>query len=179
MTEQPEPDTKDWTWVLGERCPDCGFDTRVPERAELAPLTRELARRWDTVLRTSEDPARRPAPTVWSPLEYACHLRDAFALASARVELMLVEDAPRFANWDQDEAALAGDYASQDAEQVRLDLVRETERFADVVAQVPDEGWSRTGLRGDGAAFTVESFTRYLLHDPVHHLTDVTGEPWH
>jgi hypothetical protein len=32
-----------------------------------------------------------------------------------------------------------------------------------------------TQRRGDGARFTVESFARYLVHDPVHHLFDVTG----
>jgi hypothetical protein len=29
------------------------------------------------------------------------------------------------------------------------------------------------GFRSDGAQFTVESFGRYLLHDPIHHLWDV------
>ena len=42
-----------------------------------------------------------------------------------------------------------------------------------VAAQV----WGRTGIRSDGAAFTVDTFARYFLHDPVHHLWDVTGEP--
>ena len=32
-----------------------------------------------------------------------------------------------------------------------------------------------TGFRSDGAAFTVATFARYLVHDPVHHLHDVTG----
>lgn len=27
----------------------------------------------------------------------------------------------------------------------------------------------------DGSAFTVESLTRYFIHDPVHHLWDVHG----
>ena len=31
------------------------------------------------------------------------------------------------------------------------------------------------GRRGDGASFTVDSFSRYMVHDPVHHLFDVTG----
>jgi hypothetical protein len=35
--------------------------------------------------------------------------------------------------------------------------------------------WQRTGSRSDGADFTVESFARYFIHDPVHHLYDVTG----
>ena len=37
------------------------------------------------------------------------------------------------------------------------------------------EQWQRTGHRSDGAHFTVETFARYFIHDPVHHLFDVTG----
>jgi hypothetical protein len=33
--------------------------------------------------------------------------------------------------------------------------------------------WQRTGVRSDGALFTVETFGRYLVHDPTHHLWDV------
>ena len=35
--------------------------------------------------------------------------------------------------------------------------------------------WERPGRRSDGARFTVETFARYFIHDPVHHLYDVTG----
>ena len=35
--------------------------------------------------------------------------------------------------------------------------------------------WQRTGRRSDGAQFTVETFARYFIHDPVHHLYDVTS----
>ena len=31
------------------------------------------------------------------------------------------------------------------------------------------------GSRSDGAHFSVDSFARYLIHDPVHHLHDVGG----
>ncbi len=37
--------------------------------------------------------------------------------------------------------------------------------------------WDRTGLRGDGARFTVDTFGRYFVHDPIHHLHDV-GVPF-
>ena len=40
---------------------------------------------------------------------------------------------------------------------------------------VSGEQWDRPGRRSDGAAFTVETFGRYFVHDPVHHLYDVTG----
>jgi len=36
------------------------------------------------------------------------------------------------------------------------------------------EQWERPGRRSHGAHFTVASFARYLVHDPVHHLADVT-----
>jgi hypothetical protein len=35
--------------------------------------------------------------------------------------------------------------------------------------------WLRAGRRSDGARFSIAGFSRYLLHDPVHHLFDVTG----
>jgi hypothetical protein len=38
---------------------------------------------------------------------------------------------------------------------------------------VVGEQWARPGTRGDGAHFTIESFGRYLIHDPIHHLHDV------
>jgi hypothetical protein len=39
--------------------------------------------------------------------------------------------------------------------------------------RVPPVVWQRTGTHADGVHFTVESFGRYLLHDPIHHLQDV------
>src|SRR6266566_2983682 len=41
---------------------------------------------------------------------------------------------------------------------------------------VTGDQWQRTGARSDGARFTVETFARYFVHDPVHHLYDVTGQ---
>lgn len=53
------------------------------------------------------------------------------------------------------------------------DLADRAETLASRFDSVAGEMWARTGFRSDGAAFTVESFARYLIHDPVHHLWDV------
>ena len=45
--------------------------------------------------------------------------------------------------------------------------------LADRFATVRPDQWARTGFRSDGAAFTIDSFTRYMMHDPVHHVWDV------
>ncbi|MEV6205999.1 DinB family protein [Kitasatospora sp. NPDC051914] len=171
------PDTKDWTWVLERSCDDCGLDTPAVVRENVPGMVRANAASWVELL--AADPAglrRRPQPEVWSPLEYACHVRDVFRLFDRRLALMLEQDDPTFANWDQDETAVAERYGEQDPAVVSADLAAAAEQLAQSFAQVSGVQWQRTGLRTDGARFTVETFAQYLIHDPVHHLYDVTGE---
>ena len=66
------PDTKDWTWVLEQPCPECGFDPQDYPRDALAAKVRENARQWAAVL-AGEHLEVRPSEDVWSPLEYGCH----------------------------------------------------------------------------------------------------------
>src|SRR4051795_10134853 len=73
------PDTKDWTWVLERACPDCGFDASAHARADVSIMVRRQADAWSRVLERDDVP-RRPHAGVWSPLEYACHVRDVFEL---------------------------------------------------------------------------------------------------
>ena len=70
-----EPDTKDWTWALQRECPDCGFDAQRLDVEELPQLLRDHALAWGELL-ARPGVTERPAPDVWSPLEYACHVRD-------------------------------------------------------------------------------------------------------
>jgi len=110
---------------------------------------------------------------VWSTLEYGCHVRDVHRIFNYRVRLMLNEDDPRFPNWDQDETALADDYASQHPVVVAGELVEAADDVADTYASVPDDGWGRRGLRSNGSEFTIASIAVYHLHDIVHHAYDV------
>ncbi|MFJ5234285.1 DinB family protein [Kitasatospora sp. NPDC088391] len=170
------PDTKDWTWVLERPCAECGLDTPAVAFAEVPGLVRANAAAWTELLAGDRAAlAERPAPEVWSGLEYACHVRDVFRLGEVRLKLMLTEDAPLFANWDQDETAVAERYGEQDPAAVAVELAAAAERFADSLAGVTPAEQGRTGTRSDGARFTVESFAQYLLHDPVHHRFDATG----
>jgi hypothetical protein len=168
------PDTKDWTWVLHRPCPECGFDTRAFPVQAVPGMIMANAAAWPDVL--AADHARaRPEPGKWSPLEYGCHVRDVFRLYDQRLELMLGQDDPSFPNWDQDETAVADRYAEQDPAEVAAALRRAAFAIAGRFESVTGDQWQRTGTRSDGARFTVETFARYLVHDPVHHLYDVTG----
>ncbi|MGH9270831.1 MAG: DinB family protein [Ilumatobacteraceae bacterium] len=170
-----EPDTKDWTWVLTQVCPECGYDAARVDLARIPALVVAYGSRWQEVLARA-DVARRPRPGVWSPLEYACHVRDVFGLFDQRLRLMLTEDDPPFANWDQDETAIAERYREADPTTVAGELTTAADGIAASFAAVDGAQWTRTGRRSDGAVFTVDTFARYFLHDPVHHLHDV-GPP--
>jgi hypothetical protein len=166
------PDTKDWTWVLEKPCAECGFDPGAQSLADLPRLIHDTAMAWSQVL-ARPGVADRPEPDVWSPLEYACHVRDVNAIFGERVRLMLEEDEPVFANWDQDETAIEKDYGSQDPTVVDVELIEAAGTVAGLYATVTDETASRRGIRSNGSEFTIASLGSYHLHDVVHHLHDV------
>lgn len=166
-------DDKDWTWVLERRCPECRFDAATVDPGDVAGLLRANARSWLSVLAGDEDRVRRrPSPDVWSALEYAAHVRDVHRLYLERLELMLEHDGPHYPNWDQDETAVISRYDLADPESVSVELFAAAEMLADRFDDVAGDQWDRTGFRSDGAAFTVASFGRYFIHDPIHHLHD-------
>lgn len=169
-----EPDTKDWTWVLDRPCPECGFDARAVELDQVGQMVRDNAAEWQRVLaRPRDELTTRPSDDRWSALEYACHVRDVFRLYDQRLALMLTEDDPDFANWDQDAAAVADRYDEQDPGLVAAAIDQAAGPMAARFDSVSGDAWQRTGNRSDGATFTVDSFARYFIHDPVHHLVDV------
>jgi hypothetical protein len=71
----------------------------------------------------------------------------------------------------------AARYSEQDPVTVRDELRDAAEHLAARFDGVSGEDWYRIGTRSDGARFTVDTFSRYLVHDPIHHLWDVGGRP--
>ena len=168
-----EPDTKDWTWVLDRQCGECGFAAATHGREHLGGDIRENAAAWRGVL-VQPDVAQRTNPDRWSRLEYGCHVRDALATFERRAVQMLSEDDPTFENWDQDETARAERYDEQDPAVVARELVEAADRLAATYDGVSGTQWERTGTRSNGTRFTVATLALYGLHDPIHHLWDVT-----
>ena len=170
----PPTDDKDWTWVLQRPCPECGFDARALQPADIGGRTREVMGSFTARLR-APGAADRPSPQVWSPLEYACHVRDVCGVFGGRLQLMLTENDPQFPNWDQDETALTGRYWEQDAATVADECASAAATIAAQFDAVSDEQWTRRGTRSNGSVFTVDTLGRYFLHDLVHHVHDITG----
>ncbi|HTR95377.1 MAG TPA: DinB family protein [Trebonia sp.] len=169
------PDEKDWTWVLRRPCPECGLDTTTFAREDIPAMVLANAQAWHAPL-AAADAVRRPEPGKWSPLEYGCHVRDVLRLYDHRLVLMLTQDDPLYPNWNQDDTAIADRYDTQDPATVAGELGAAAEAIAARFRTVTGPLWERPGRRSDGATFTIEMFARYFIHDPVHHLYDVTGQ---
>ena len=127
--------------------------------------------RWLSVL-SHPKVGLRPSEDVWSALEYGCHVRDVYRLYEQRLQMMLNEDGPTYPNWDQDATAVEERYGDQDPKEVATELAAAGNSLAALFDTVEGDRWERTGTRSDGARFTIESFARYLIHDPVHHIWD-------
>ena len=169
------PDDKDWTWVLERPCAECGYDSSRVRLSGAAQMIRANSRQWAHVLARANAP-RRSREDRWSDLEYACHVRDVYAIFDQRLAVLLSHDDPVFENWNQDETAVADRYDLQDPSVVRDELERAADRYAHRCETIESSQWSRPGTRSNGSVFTVASLVLYGLHDPHHHLWDV-GAP--
>ncbi|GAA2015281.1 DinB family protein [Nakamurella flavida] len=170
----PQPDDKDWTWVLDVPCPDCGYDAAAVPAAEIGERIRAHVPTWTAAL-AAPDAAARPSPQVWSVLEYSCHVRDVHLIFGRRLAAMLTQDDPLFDNWDQDATAVAERYWTQDPITVSAALAAAAWDTADRFAAVGDGEWIRTGRRSNGSVFTVRTVGLYYLHDLVHHAHDIAS----
>lgn len=164
------PDSRDWTFVISEGCEECGFVPQSPDTT--GARLRATIPIWQAAL-ASDSSGERPASTVWSTVEYGCHVRDTCRLFRQRLELMLTEDDPIFANWDQDETAVEADYFHQDRNKVANELATEAAATAAAFDAVQRDQWVRPGRRSNGSLFTVSTFAVYFLHDVEHHVHDV------
>src|SRR6266536_3023726 len=167
-----------WFLIVRDKtCPTCGLaGSSVPQGALGSAIVAE-GRRWvrllDSVSETLSLRAR-PSRGVWSALEYAGHTRDTLALFRERVELALAVDDPQFGYQDQDQAVENGRYNEQDPVVIARGLLANAERFALLLATLPEGGWRRTGTRLEGERFDVALLARFALHEARHHRIDAT-----
>lgn len=166
---------RDWTFVIENRCAECGFDPSGLATDGVAEQVRQHLPRYVSALEHRDAPLR-PDESTWSAVEYGQHIADVAEVMAQRLRLILdAEGAPaEFDSWDPDQAAADNEYHLASAEITTL-LVRE--RFA-AAATAWDEPagdqWTWPGMRGDGFRFTAATLGRYFVHELQHHLADAS-----
>ncbi len=156
-------------------CTDCGYAYAALPRTALAPAITLGAAQHAARLRRGERLSGRRAPGVWSPLEYACHVRDVLAVQRARVELTRTARQPVFAPMDRDRRVVEDAYDAQDPVAVAGELEAAATALGAVLTDLDDAGWARTGIYNfpSTAVRDVDWIARHTLHELVHHLMDV------
>ncbi len=160
-------------------CEACGFVDVAVSMADAVAALRGFGRRYrapltrflpgedgDALLRA------RPAPEVWSALEYAAHVSEVFAWYDEWVRRSLVEDDPVIDAPTPDEAAEAGAYHERDPGDVVDAIVANAEALAATFEGVPEEAWSRCHVRR-GQPRSVLFTARRAVHEGGHHLLDI------
>jgi hypothetical protein len=159
-----------------DHCDSCGFvyaSISAPEipNALMAfgPAYGQRLEAGATALRT------RPAPEVWSALEYACHVRDVFEVQRARLLLALEETRPAFTPMGRDERVLRDRYNDQEPEVVGDQLAAAARALATSFAELRDDQWDRTGIYNwpTTAERTMTWLGRHTIHEGRHHLGDL------
>ena len=172
------PDTKDWTWVLQRPCPECGFDTGGFAVEAVPGMILANAAAWQDALAGPHDPdgARaRPEPGTWSPLEYACHLRDVLLVQRERVLAARRVDRPVFDPMGRDERVEHDGYAGQDSQDVARQLVDAAAMFANDLDRLTPADWDRTVMYSYPKRWerSLRWVAVHTLHEVYHHTMDI------
>jgi hypothetical protein len=162
--------------ALDDACPQCGF-TYAIGRADITPGLRSDARAFvDKLAPFDDDSARaRPAPDVWSPLEYACHVRDVLRVQTERALLAQREVDPVFVPMGRDERVIEDRYNEQEPSEVAGEILASAEAFASLLDGLDAGGWERTGVYNypEPALRTVEWIAIHTTHELLHHRGDL------
>ena len=165
-----------WLLVVSNgSCPECGLVASSVGEGALGVAIVEEARGWDDLLtRFGDAPSllARPAPEVWSALEYAGHVSDTLTLFVDRIELAIDIENPRFEYQDQAAAVLERRYNDADPAEVAAAICSNAKRFAEVLDTLPSDAWARGGTRLEDEFFDVTLLARFALHEVRHHRVD-------
>lgn len=157
-------------------CTDCGFtydlDTAptVPGLARIhADTCAELLRAAPSVLR------QRPAPDVWAPLEYACHLRDVLLVQRERVLAARRCDTPVAEPMGRDERVGHDGYADQRPADVARQIRDAALLFGNALDRLSPADWERTLIYTypERQERPLRWVAVHTLHEMHHHLLDI------
>jgi hypothetical protein len=156
-------------------CVQCGFaGAAAPAESAIQlvsglpeAVTRMLARA------DAQTQRRRPAPDVWSPLEYVGHCVDVMTWYGERIGRLLTEDAPQLEPFDWDTHTRHRHYRNIRTEEILNRLGRSCKELTTLLCGLGPGDWKRTGTGSDGTARTVADLARRAAHEAVHHALDI------
>lgn len=155
---------------------ECGFDYGATTRRESERLILSGSEQIGSlVARAGDAAAQRSEPEVWSPLEYAGHVRDVLLVQRERTLLALVEDNPTFVPMYRDQRAATARYAAEPPSTVSMQLDMATTLFLWVFDGLTEEQLARPCVYTypERTQRVIEWLLVHTAHEVVHHAVDV------
>ena len=171
-----------WQWhrIQAEACPQCGDQPAALPVDALGPLAVERAAAWCEFLEHADDEYLRhiPEPGVFSPLQYAAHVRDILRVYTDRMVLGLEQDAPTVPIF-QPPQEVWEEYNRSDVHELAADLEAQARRLEDTSTRMEPSAWSRIVVNDRGVygvyTFTLAGLACNAVHEEHHHLLDAKG----
>jgi DinB superfamily len=160
--------------MTADRCPECGFEYDLERfRAAGSSIVEGSVQLGRMITNPAADARRRRSPRQWSPLEYACHVRDILLVQRERVLLARRETCPNLAPMGRDERVEHDGYSEQFPADVARQLEDSARMLANVLSRLGDD-WDRTLIYNFPAP--TERSLRWVaihtLHEVRHHQMD-------
>ncbi|WP_082951337.1 DinB family protein [Mycobacterium mantenii] len=161
---------------MTDPCPECGFTYDVRRATTTGDDIRAGAAEIVALLcRNDVDVRRRARPDAWSPLEYACHLRDVLLVQRERVLAARRVNGADCASMGREERAEHDGYSEQDPVGVARQLTDAATLFSNVLARLSDGDWDRTVVYHypETSRRSLRWVAIHTAHELRHHLLDI------
>ncbi|MFJ6718742.1 DinB family protein [Streptomyces sp. NPDC091259] len=158
-------------------CAECGFEYDLALAPGVSMLAKGHAREYADLLRAEPSALRqRSSPQVWSPLEYACHMRDVLLVQRERVLAARRRSTPVAESMGRDERVEHDGYAGQDPADVARQLQDAVLLFGDVLDRLSPADWDRTLVYPypEHTERPLRWVAVHTLHELRHHLLDMS-----
>ncbi len=158
------------------RCDECGFEYDLSQAHQAgATILGEAAQAADLMNGAGAHLSTRRQPQTWSPLEYACHLRDVLLVQRERVLAARRRDRPSFDPMGRDERVEHDGYAEQHPDDVGRQLGDAAQLFANVLTRLGPDDWDRTVMYNypERSERSLRWVAVHTVHEMRHHLLDI------
>jgi len=117
-----------------------------------------------------------PRAGEWSALETLTHLRDVVVhVYGLRIRRLLYEDAPVFADFDEEGYRRASLARAESAEHLLECIIGEHEQLARLLETLPDDEWARAGRHPSLGTMSIELLARRVGEHAEEHAAQISA----